>query len=255
MYHAIIQARMGSKRLPGKSLMEHNGISPLEVLIKRIKKINSIKLIIIATTKLSEDDVFQKFAKKLKVRIFRGKTNNVLDRYYSAAKFFNSKNIVRLTADCPFIDKLTLTNMIRLFSSTKYDYISNTYPIPCTFPDGSDIEIFSFKALKKNKLLAYLPSDKEHVTKFFYNSQKFKCHRIENKIDLSKYRYTIDVIEDFNLFKSIIKKNKNYLKLSMKDVIKFINENPKLVKYQKKLKRNFGWESSLKKDKNFYKKK
>ena len=115
MYHAIIQARMGSRRLPGKSLMKFNNITPLEVLIKRIKKIKNIKLIIIATTKLKKDDIFIKYAKNLKVKIYRGNNNNVLERYYLAAKFFNSKNIIRLTADCPFIDQFTLTKMIRLF--------------------------------------------------------------------------------------------------------------------------------------------
>ena len=100
-----------------------------------------------------------------------------------------------------------------------------------------------------------LPSDKEHVTKFFFqHRKKFKCFRLDSNIDLSKYRYTIDVIEDFNLFKSIIEK-KNFLKLTMMDIINIINNNPKLINYQKKLKRNFGWESSLKKDKAFIRRK
>ncbi len=249
MYHAIVQARMGSKRLPGKSLMEYNNITPLEVLIKRIKKIKNIKLIIIATTKLKKDDIFLKYAKSLNVKLYRGSNINVLERYYAAAKFYNSKNIIRLTADCPFIDQPTLIKMIKLFNTNKYDYISNTYPLPCTFPDGSDIEIFNFEALKKNKLESFLPSDKEHVTKYFWKSKKFKCFRLDNVIDLSKYRYTIDIVEDFNLFKSIIKKYKNFLNLDMKKIIKFIDQNPNLIKYQKKIKRNFGWDESLKKDK------
>ena len=196
MYHAIIQARMGSTRLPGKTLMKFNNVTPLEVLIKRVKKIKNIKLIIIATTKLKEDDIFEKYAKKLNIKIFRGNSKNVLERYYLAAKFFNSKNIIRLTADCPFIDQFTVTKMMKLFNTNKYDYISNTYPMPCTFPDGSDIEIFNFKSLKKNKLEAFLPSDKEHVTKYFWKSKKFRCYRYDNLIDLSKYRYTIDIAED-----------------------------------------------------------
>ena len=249
MYHAIIQARMGSKRLPGKSLMKYNDITPLEVLIKRIKKIKKIKLIILSITKLKKDDIFLKYAKSLNVKLYRGSNNNVLDRYFAAANFYNSKNIIRLTADCPFIDQSTLIKMIKLFNANKYDYISNTYPLPCTFPDGSDIEIFNFEALKKNKLEAFLPSDKEHVTKYFWKSKKFKCFRLDNIIDLSKYRYTIDILEDFNLFKSIIKKYKNFLNLDMKKIIKFIDQNPNLIEYQKKIKRNFGWDESLKKDK------
>ncbi len=253
MYHAIIQARMGSKRLPGKSLMKYQNITPLEVLVKRIKKIKKIKKIIIATTTLKKDKIFLKYANKLSIKIFRGSNKDVLSRYYAAAKYFNSKNIIRLTADCPFIDAATLNKMIKIFDSKKFDYVANTYPLPCTFPDGSDIEIFNFKSLKKNNEEAFLPSDKEHVTKYFWSSKKFKCFKLNCKTDLSKYRYTIDIKQDFNLFKSIIKNNKNFLKLNMISIVKFIDRNPKLIKYQKELKRNFGWDESLKQDK-LYKK-
>lgn len=249
MYDIIIQARMGSKRLPGKSLMKYKNTTPLEVLVNRVKNIKNIKNIIIATTKLKKDDIFTKYSKKLKIKLFRGSNNNVLDRYYSAAKFYKSKRIIRLTSDCPFIDVSTIIKMMKIYDSNKFDYISNTYPLPTTFPDGSDIEIFNFKSLKKNKLEAYLPSDKEHVTKYFWQSKKFKCFRIENKIDLSKYRYTIDIYEDYELFKSLIKNHKNYLKINMIKIINFIENNPHLIKYQKKITRNFGWNDSLKKDK------
>ena len=249
MYDIIIQARMGSKRLPGKSLRKYENTTPLEVLINRIKNIRNIKNIIIATTKLKKDNIFSKYSKKLKVKLFRGNNNNVLDRYYSAAKFYKSKRIIRLTSDCPFIDVSTIIKMMKIYNSDKYDYLSNTYPLPTTFPDGSDIEIFSFESLRKSKFESYLPSDKEHVTKFFWQSKKFRCFRIENKIDLSKYRYTIDTYEDFKLFESIIKNHKNYLKINMMKIINFIDKNPNLVKYQKKIKRNFGWNESLKKDK------
>ena len=254
MYHIIIQARMGSKRLPGKALKEHNGFSPLDVLIKRIKKIAEVKKIIIATTKLKEDDIFQKISKKLKVKLFRGKTNNVLDRYYSASKFYKSKNIIRLTSDCPFVETSVIKKLIKIFNTNKFDYVSNTYPLPCTYPDVSYIEIFSFDALKKIKLKAKLPSDKEHFTKYFFKKKKeFKCFRLDYKINLSKYRYTIDIIEDFKLFMSIVE-NKNFLNLRMIDIINFIDKNPGLVRYQKNIKRNFGWNHSLKKDK-LYKRK
>lgn len=250
MYHAIIQARMGSKRLPGKSLMKYKGVSPLEVLIKRIKKIKEIELVIIATTKNKQDDIFTSICKKMRVNLFRGKTNNVLDRYYNASKLYKSKNIIRLTADCPFVDRGILKKLMKIYESNKYDYVSNTYPLPCTYPDGSDIEIFNFESIAKIKKLAKLPSDKEHVTKFFFRRKNFRCFRLDSKKNLSKYRYTIDILEDFNLFKSIIK-YKNFLKLNMHDIIEFIKKNPKLVNYQKKLKRNFGWKSSLIKDKKF----
>ncbi len=255
MYHLIIQARMGSSRLPGKSLKKFMGITPLETLVKRLKGIKEIKKIIIATTNLKEDRIFIKYAKKLKTDLFTGSVSNVLQRYYFAAKKFKSDKIIRLTADCPFIDKLTLKKMIKIFNSKKYNYLSNTYPLPCSYPDGSDIEIFDFCSLEKSYKEVFLPSDKEHVTKYLWNSKKFKCKRIDNNKDLSKYRYTIDTIDDFKLFKFLIKMNyKNYINLSMKKIIKLIDANPSIVNYQKNIKRNFGWSSSYKKDKNYMRK-
>lgn len=252
MYDVIIQARMGSKRLPGKSLKRFQGITPLETLIRRIKNTKDIKKIIIATTRLEEDKIFIKYAKKLKIELFTGSVSNVLQRYYHAAKKFNSKKIIRLTSDCPFIDRTTLTKMIKIFNKGKYNYLSNTYPLPCSFPDGSDIEIFDFESLEKSYKKAFLPSDKEHVTKYFWSSNKFKCKRIDSAKDLSQYRYTIDTFEDFKLFKFIIKKNyRNYLNLSMNEIIQIIKKNPKVVEYQKNIKRNFGWNSAFQKDKNY----
>ena len=164
MFHAIIQARMGSKRLPGKVLRSYKNLTPLGVLCGRLKKIKEISKIIVATTKEKKDDKIVSFCKKLKISYFRGSTNNVLNRYYCAAKKFKSKEIIRLTADNPFIDKKTLVKMIGIKKKNLYDYVANTYPTPCTYPDGSDIEIFDYGTLKKTYKLAKLPSEKEHVT-------------------------------------------------------------------------------------------
>ena len=252
MFHTIIQARMGSKRFPGKSLRSYKNITPLEVLCKRLKKVKEVSKIIVATTKEKKDDKIVNFCKNLNISYFRGSSNNVLNRYYCAAKKFKSKEIIRLTADNPFIDKKTLIKMIKIKKNNSYDYVANTYPMPCTYPDGSDIEIFDYYSLEKSYNEAFLPSDKEHVTKYFWSSKKFKCKRIDNIKNLSKYRYTIDTVDDFTLFKFIIKKNyKNYTNLSMKKIIKLIDDNPDVVSYQKNIKRNFGWSSAFQKDKNY----
>ena len=246
---------MGSRRLPGKSLKKYKGITPLEVLINRVKAIKQIKKIIISTTKLDQDNIFLNYAKKLKVDIFYGSSNNVLKRYFDTAKKFKSKKIIRLTPDCPFIDPKTLKKMIKIYDKNKFDYLSNTYPFPCTFPDGSDIEILNYHTLKKTYESAILPSDKEHVTKYIFNSKKFICKRIDCKRDLSKYRYTIDILEDYKLYKFILKNNfRNYKNLTMNQIIKIIDKNPHMIKYQKKLRRNFGWDSALEKDIRYIKK-
>ena len=145
--------------------------------------------------------------------------------------------------------------MIKIFDKNKPNYLSNTYPLPCTFPDGSDIEIFDFQTLKRTYENAVLPSDKEHVTKYMWKSKKFRCDKFNSSKNLSNYRYTIDTLDDFKLFKNIIQKYpKNYDKISMNKIINFINKNPILIRYQSKIIRNFGWKSSLIKDKIYLKK-
>ena len=253
MFHAIVQARMGSKRLPGKTLKNYKGITPLGILVGRLKKINKISKIIIATTRLKKDNIFKKFCKKEDISLFRGNNSNVLKRYFHAAKKFKSINIIRVTSDCPFIDNATLNKMINLQIKNNYDYLSNTYPTPCTYPDGSDIEIFNFRTLNKTYKKAILPSEKEHVTKYMWSSKTFKTKQINLHKDLSKYRYTIDIKSDFKLFCFIIDNfsKKKILTFKMNDIIKLIDRNPAKILYQKGIKRNFGWDKSLKKDKEY----
>ena len=250
MFHAIIQARMGSTRLPGKVLKKYKDKTPLCILIDRLKKIEKINKIIISTTKLKKDNVFEKYCKKKKILIYKGDTHNVLKRFYKTAKTFNSKNIIRVTSDCPFIDIRTLKKMINLQIKNNYDYLANTYPLPCSFPDGSDIEIFTEETLKQTFKVAKLPSEKEHVTKYMWASKKFRIFRLKSKINLSKYRYTVDILEDFKLFCFILDSfpRKDFYKIGMMKIINLIKKNPFEVEYQKNIKRNFGWNNSIKKD-------
>lgn len=249
---------MNSKRLPGKVLKEYKGISPLKVLIERLiyTKFN-INDIIIATTTKEVDRKIINFSKKYKINFFTGDENDVLGRFYKTAVKFKIQNIIRITSDCPFVDLNILKKMINIFKKQKYDYLANTYPLPCKFPDGMDIEIFNMQTLKKTNKLSKLPSDREHVTKFIWQSKLFKCKKINLKTDLSKYRVTIDTREDFNFFKLLINEFsfKKLKKIRMHEIINFINKNNYKLKYQQKIQRNFGWKSSIKKDLEFVKKK
>ena len=252
----IIQARMGSKRLPGKILKSYKQISPLKLLIDRLTKMKFTKdQIIIATTIKKEDAPIINFCNLNNLKYYRGEEDNVLSRFYYSALKYNINNIIRITSDCPFVDLTILKKMINIFKKKKIDYLANTYPLPCTFPDGMDIEIFKFSTLKKTHLTTKLPSDKEHVTKFMWGSGNFICKKIDLKEDLSSYRITIDTRKDFNLFKMIINKfSYNKLKvIKMIELVNFIKENKKKLKLQQKIKRNSGWKSSLVKDKKFYK--
>tara|TARA_B100000787_G_C16153399_1_gene277710 strand:- start:477 stop:1250 length:774 start_codon:yes stop_codon:yes gene_type:complete len=250
----IIQAHMSSRRLPNKVLKKYKEYSILDILIKRLKKSKKIKKIIIATSKNKKDIKIVDYCKKNKILYYRGPEYDVLERYYKAAKKNKLKTIIRLTSDCPLIDIKTMDKMIYIFKKKKLDFLSNTVPHPCKFPDGSDIEIFNFKTLSLTNSKARLPSEREHVTFYMWKSKKFKTERLDNKVDLSNYRYTVDYLDDFKLICSMIDKfNKDIENITMSDVINYINANQNKIKYQKKLFRSIGWQKSLEKDKKYLK--
>ena len=170
-----------------------------------------------------------------------------------AAKKFKVKKIIRITSDCPLIDYRILDNMIKNFTKKKIDYYSNSLPLPCKYPDGMDIEIFTFETLKKTFKKAILPSEKEHVTNYMWEKNNFRIRKKNIKEDLSNYRFTIDYKKDFTFLCKIIDNfgTDKIESVSMQELINFTKKNSDLISYQKKIKRNQGWKSSLIKDKKF----
>jgi spore coat polysaccharide biosynthesis protein SpsF len=211
MIAAIIQARMGSTRLPGKVLKNMNGSSLLEFQIERVKKSKNIKNIIVATSTNKNDDEIEKFCLQKEINFYRGSEDDVLSRYYDCAKIYNIQTIVRLTADCPLIDPVIIDKVIDLFIENDVDYSSNTVPPETSFwPDGSDVEVFSFEAIEKAYKKANKQEDKEHVTFLFWKdkSNGFKINQLSNIEDWSDYRYTVDYDDDFKAIKMIHKEIK-----------------------------------------------
>lgn len=248
MIGCIIQARMGSNRLPGKSLMKidsHGTV--LEYVINQIRNSSLLDEIIIATTRKDEDIPIIKMAKKLNIKFFQGNSDNVLDRYYQCAKFFSLNTIVRITADNPFIDPEILDQMIQKFHLNNHDYITNA--LERTYPHGTEVEIFSFDTLEKIWLNAKLPSDLEHVTSYIRNNKnKFKIFIVKNKQDLSKYRWTLDRENDLVLIR-ILAKEINKRPIHMIDILKIFKEKPNLININKNNPSEEGYYLSLKKDK------
>jgi len=250
MIIAIIQARTGSTRLPAKILKDVCGRKLLEHEILRVKRSNLIDKIIVATTDKAEDDVVASIAEKTGVDIFRGSENDVLDRYYQVASKFPDPIVVRLTGDCPVIDHEIIDLVIDYYlkNKEKYDYVSNVRP--ATYPDGMDVEVFSFSALAKSWQEAKLPSEREHVTGYIgKNPQIFSIGNFENKDDLSELRMTIDEEADWQLIKNIYSdlypKNEDF---SLNDILILLKNHPEYVKINQNIIRNEGYLKSLAND-------
>jgi len=206
---AIIQARMNSTRLPGKTLMQIDSYGTmLDYVIKQSSDSKIIQKVIIATTTLENDTPIVNHLKKFNVEVFRGDPENVLSRYYYCALKFKIDPIVRITADCPLIEPSIIDKVIEKFQTGEYDYVSNNKPR--TFPYGMDVEIFSFKTLEIAWKNSKLNSEKEHVTPFIYkNPNKFNIGHLTNSLDISDIRITVDRENDINLIREIAKKIKN----------------------------------------------
>ena len=219
----IIQARVGSTRLPNKMLMKIGRHQLIEWVIKRAKKIKNLDLIVLATSKFKQNDILEKIAKKNKIEIFRGSENDVLQRYISAATKFNKKVIVRLPADNPFIDSYLINKLINEFNYKKYEYSNNIIDfMNSKYVDGFGAEIFTLDLLKKIKNSSSQDLYKEHVT--LYLKDYPKKFRIKKNFAPKEYAYPnlkfdIDTLEDLKKIRKIVYKQNVNLSTSAKEII------------------------------------
>ena len=226
----IIQARMGSTRLPGKVLMKILDKTMLEYLVERVKRAWNINGVVIATTTDKKDEPIVELAKELDVLVYCGSEDDVLDRYYQAAKLYEIEHIVRITADCPLMDPDMIDTVLDYYVALRPDYCSNIGKR--TFPDGLDVEVFSFKALEKAWQNTKLKSDREHVTRYIRNqSREFRALTVEGRKNYSDKRWTLDHAKDFEFIKTVIEAlYPTNPKFHMDDILKFLKKNPKVEK-------------------------
>ena len=239
--YIIIQARMNSSRFPGKVMKNIDGIPLIGILIERLKKLNVP--IILATSINSENDKLIRYVESLHVQTYRGSEQNVLERYYLAAKKYNAKTIVRLTGDNPLIDGQVLHEMLERYwkEGNLRSYLSTS--ITKSFPLGMSIEIFGFDLLKEAYSNATLAGELEHVTPYFYNNNSAKNIKIIGaKLKESKYHYrlTVDTISDFSLIKKLIT-DFNCKNKSMQEIINIIDDNHGLLKINRNIHQK-GWD-------------
>lgn len=234
----IIQARLNSKRLPGKVLKKIGKQTVLEHIFCRLKPLK-LDIVVATTNKLSDKKIVNLCVKN-KIRFFCGSEKDVLKRFYSAASKFNAETIIRVTADCPFIDYKIIKQLMKFYKAGSYDHAGLATGAGVAnlkykkFPDGLDAECFSFKALQKANKRAKKKFDREHVTPYIWkNKKKFKVGILESKKDYSHLRVTLDNLEDFHLINKIYKKIK-FQGFGLNDLDRLSRSNPKLFKINEK---------------------
>lgn len=226
---AIVQARMGSTRLPGKVMLDLLGEPVLVRDVNRLRRSKMLDEIVIATTNLPADDQIVSLCKERGWKYSRGDENDVLDRYYQAARSCNADTIVRVTSDCPMIDPEVVDRVIRVFLDLPgIDYVSNTLP-PRTFPRGLDTEVMTFEALERAWTEDEDPKLREHVTPYIYrNPEKFQTRSVLNERDLSSHRWTLDTPEDLAFIRVVYEHFEND-DFTWVDVLEYLDEHPEIV--------------------------
>lgn len=242
---AIIQARMGSTRLPGKSLALISGQPLLGHVIDRVRASKTVSEVVVATTDRPDDDVIAGYSIAKKTASYRGSACDVLDRFYQAARMFRADIAVRITADDPFKDPAIIDKIVHeLIADNTADYASNT--IKPTYPEGLDAEAIRMPALTRAWTEAKLPSDREHVTPYIWrNPQGFNLRGVEHSIDLSHLRWTVDNEQDLAFTRAVYESLYTGSVFSMDSVLALVRANPQLSGINSGVRRNAGYLHSL----------
>jgi spore coat polysaccharide biosynthesis protein SpsF (cytidylyltransferase family) len=244
----IIQARTNSSRLPNKILLKLSNTHIIVHIIDRIKKSTLIEQIILATTINHDDQILLDIANDNQITSFKGNEFDVLDRFYNAAKENDAGTVIRITGDCPLVDPILIDKMLKFFLENNFDYVSNT--IERTFPDGLDIEIFTFATLEKAFFEATWISEREHVTPYIIKNPKlFKLFSYTNVENLSHLRWCLDEASDYEMLQKIYQEFESDNFFSTTDVLKLLEKKPEISEINFGIPMNEGYDNSVKNDK------
>ena len=230
---AVIQARMGSSRLPGKVLKDIGGEPMLFREVVRIRRSQIIGQVVIATTTDKSDDAVAEICTSKGIPCFRGDPYDVLDRYYQAACHFAARIIVRLTGDCPLIDPGEIDRTVDAFCGAKVDFAANRLPLPWkrTTPIGMDTEVVSFAALERTWHEAKAKYAREHVMPYLYEEPgRFKVLLVDHEPDLGHLRLTVDTSEDLELIRRIFAHFEYSNDFTLDDILALLDQHPELLK-------------------------
>jgi spore coat polysaccharide biosynthesis protein SpsF len=243
---AIIQARMGSSRLPGKVLADIGGQPMLHHVVRRTQLAKSLDAVVVATSTAQADEAVARCCVDSGIACFRGSEDDVLDRYHGAATHFGADTVVRLTADCPFLDPEVIDKVVATFDKGLYDYVSNT--LECTYPDGLDTEVFTRASLDRAWREARWRSEREHVTPFIKNHPElFRLRNVSHRDDLSAMRWTVDEPSDLEFARRVY----SYFTpahFRMADMLALLSEFPAMATINAAIGRDEGYRKSVRED-------
>jgi glutamate-1-semialdehyde 2,1-aminomutase len=236
---AIVQARMGSTRLPGKVMKRVTGRPLVELLLARLARAKEIDEIVLATSEDPANRPLVEHVRSLGYRCCVGSENDVLDRYLQAARLSKADIVVRITGDCPLIDPELTDEAIRRFRAQGVDYLSNSNPP--TFPDGLDTEVFLASALERAASETRRAFDREHVTPYLREPGRFRCATMRNEEDLSLLRWTVDELSDLRVVSRIFEHFAPRIDFSWRDVLSLQRQQPTLFTENQAINRNAGF--------------
>jgi spore coat polysaccharide biosynthesis protein SpsF len=239
---------MSSRRLPGKVLKPLLGVPMLLRQVERLRRATTFGRMLVATSTDPSDDVLAELCARHRIECFRGSLDDVLDRFYRAARPYDPEHVVRVTGDCPLIDPGVLDDVVRFYLAGDFDYASNA--VEPTFPDGLDVEVFRFSALETAWQEAQLPSQREHVTLFIYkHPERFRVGHYRIGTDLSHMRWTVDRAEDFEfvsrVFEALYPADPSF---TMQDVLRYLQLHPEAAGVNAGTERNEGLKRSLERE-------
>jgi|CXWL01.1.fsa_nt_gi glutamate-1-semialdehyde 2,1-aminomutase len=235
---AIVQARMGSTRFPNKVMQPICGIPMIGLLLERLAKAKRIDQIVLATSEDQRNEPLATYVRELGYSVYQGSEDDVLDRYYQAAKEAKADTVVRITGDCPLIDPVLVDAVIAMFLDSGVDYASNVSPP--TYPDGLDTEVFSYQVLESAWNQAKLTQQREHVTPFIRESGKFSQVNVSNAKDHSNERWTVDEPEDFEVVRKVFEHFHPRRDFGWLEVLTVRNKHPEWFMANQHLIRNEG---------------
>lgn len=244
---AIVQARMGASRLPGKVLLDLEGEAMLSRVVARVRAAKSVDLVVVATSDQPADDAVASYCRAHDIPCSRGSETDVLDRFYRAAEQHGATVVVRITGDCPLMDPAVVDKVVRAYRTQPLDYATNV--LRYTYPDGLDVEVMSFEALRRAHTEAKDPVSREHVTPYIRTSGKFRVGGVEHEVDLSQkqYRWTVDDEADLAFVRAV------YARLSkdhgptfgLDAVLALLDREPTLLDMASKAAKNEGYYLSI----------